>query len=137
MDIRHYILTPAWSFRGWKLLPYAVQSLFFPKTEFFTEEEWKLFSSCDGKTDIDWDALSDRAKIKYEHWEKGGFIRRAADGERLRPEQEYRFFPARFKQSVQWSITGRCNALCKHCFMSAPHAAQIVGQRPSPTWDRT
>ena len=131
MDTRHYILTPVWSFRGWKLLPYAVQSLFFPKTEFFTEEEWKLFSSCDGKTDIDWDALSDRAKRKYEHWEKGGFIRRAADGERLRPEQEYRFYPARFKQSVQWSITGRCNALCKHCFMSAPHATQ-----GEPDWDQ-
>ncbi len=65
MDLtkRRYILNPAYAFRGFKLLPYAVQNLFFPHTEFF-------------------------------------------------------------KESVQWSITGRCNYRCRHCFMSAPHAAQ-------------
>ena len=46
---RRYILTPAWSFRGWKKLPYAVQSLYYPKTEFFGEADWKLFSACDGQ----------------------------------------------------------------------------------------
>ena len=39
---RRYILTPAWSFRRWKKLPYAVQSLYYPKTEFFGEADWKL-----------------------------------------------------------------------------------------------
>ena len=58
MDLtkRRYILNPAYAFRGWKLLPYAVQNLFFPHTEFFNETEWKLFSACDGQTDIDWNA---------------------------------------------------------------------------------
>jgi len=44
--------------------------------------------------------------------------------------QEYRFYPARFKESVQWSITGRSNCKCRHCFMSAPHGAQ-----GKPSWD--
>ena len=131
MEIRQYILTPAWSLRGWKKLPYAVQSLYFPKTEFFGEADWRLFSACDGQTDIDWDALTDAQRGRYDHWEQGGFIRRAQYGERLCPMQEYRFFPARFKQGVQWSITGRCNYRCKHCFMSAPHAAQ-----GEPTWEQ-
>ena len=126
---RRYILTPAYALRGWKLLPYAVQNLFYPRTEFFREDDWKLFSACDGRTDIDWDALNEEQRGKYEHWEKGGFIRRAGDGERLLPEQEYIFYPARFKESVQWSITGRCNYKCRHCFMSAPHAAQ-----GEPSW---
>ena len=128
---RRYILTPAYALRGWKLLPYAVQNLFYPRTEFFREDDWKLFSACDGRTDIDWDALNEEQRGKYEHWEKGGFIRRAGDGERLLPEQEYIFYPARFKESVQWSITGRCNYKCRHCFMSAPHAAQ-----GEPTWEQ-
>ena len=38
--------------------------------------------------------------------------------------QRYRFYDARCKQMVQWSITGKCNYRCRHCFMSAPHAAQ-------------
>ena len=126
-----YILTSGYALRGWKLLPYAVQYLYSPKTEFFREDDWALFSACDGQTDIDWKALTDAQRERYAMWEKGGFIRRAADGERLLPYQEYRFYPARFKESVQWSITGRCNYKCRHCFMSAPHAAQ-----GEPSWEQ-
>lgn len=127
--MRRYILTPGYALRGWKLLPYAIQYLYAPRTEFFGEADWALFSACDGQTDIDWNALTDAQRGRYEHWEKNGFICPARDGERLRPEQEYRFFPARFKQGVQWSVTGRCNYKCRHCFMSAPHAAQ-----GEPSW---
>ena len=130
-DIRRYILTPSYTFRGWKLLPWAVQAYDHPQTEFLRREQWDLFSACDGQTDIDWDALTEEQKKWYSHWEKNGFIRRAEHGERLFPHQEYRFYPARFKESVQWSITGRCNYQCRHCFMSAPHAAQ-----GEPDWER-
>ena len=128
---RHYILTPAYALRGWNMLPYAIQYLYAPKTEFFLEDDWALISACDGRTEIDWDALTDAQRKRYDHWEKSGFIRRTGEGERLLPHQEYRFYPARFKESVQWSITGRCNYKCKHCFMSAPHAAQ-----GEPGWDQ-
>lgn len=129
-SIRHYVLTPSWSLRGWKLLPYAVQSLTLPWTEFVDKDDWALLSTCDGQTDIDWTALTDAQRSKFEQWETNGFIRQthqAHQSERselLRPEQRYRFYPARFKQGVLWSITGTCNCNCKHCFMSAPHAAQ-------------
>ena len=129
--MRRYILTPGYVLRGWKLLPYAIQYLCAPMTEFFREDDWALISACDGRTDIDWNALTDEQRKRYEHWERGGFIRRAGDGERLLPYQEYRFYPARFKESVQWSITGRCNYKCRHCFMSAPHAAQ-----GEPSWEQ-
>ena len=128
---RRYILTLGYALRGWKLLPYAIQYLYAPMTEFFREDDWALISACDGQTDICWNALTDAQRERYAHWEKGGFIRRAGDGERLLPHQEYRFYPARFKESVQWSITGRCNYKCRHCFMSAPHAAQ-----GEPSWEQ-
>ena len=130
-DIRHYLLNSVYALRGWKLLPYAVQTLYRPQTEFFQADDWALFSVCDGQTDIDWDALTEVQREKYIHWERSGFIRPAQPGERLLPVQEYRFYPARFKESVQWSITGRCNYKCRHCFMSAPHSAQ-----GEPSWDQ-
>lgn len=40
-------------------------------------------------------------------------------GTGLRSCQEYHRYNNQFKESVQWSITGRCNYRCKHCFMSA------------------
>lgn len=130
-EIRHYLLTPDYALRGWKLLPYAVQALGHKQTEFFLKDRWELFSACDGKTGIHWNALSDEQRECYDHWEQSGFIRRCSSDERLLPQQQYRFYPARFKEQVQWSITGRCNYKCKHCFMSAPHAAQ-----GEPSWDQ-
>ncbi|WP_289466325.1 radical SAM protein, partial [Klebsiella pneumoniae] len=29
---------------------------------------------------------------------------------------------ARYIRTAHWSITGRCNYRCKHCYMSAPDA---------------
>ena len=58
-NIRRYLLAPGYALRGWKKLPYAMQYRFAPRTEFFNEEDWALFSACDGRTDVDWDALTD------------------------------------------------------------------------------
>ena len=125
-----FILSPAYALRGWKKLPYALQYLFRENTEFFTEDKFRLLEACDGETDIYWDKLSEEQRKIYLNWEKGRFIRQAREGEKLYDFQKYVFYPARFKESVQWSITGKCNFRCKHCFMSAPHAAQ-----GEPTWD--
>ena len=129
-DIRRYLLHPGFALRGWKKLPYALQYLFRDRTEFFYEDEFDLLLKCDGETDIDWDSLSEKEKGFLEHLEKNHFIKQVHHGEKLRDYQKYVFYKARFKESVQWSITGKCNFRCKHCFMSAPHAVQ-----GEPTWD--
>ena len=130
-DVRRYLLDPRFALRGWKLLPFAIQYRHMPKTEFFTEDVFMLMAVCDGLHDIVWDDLSDKERSYYDRWEKAHFIRRAAPGERLLPYQEYRYYDARFKQSVHWSITGKCNYKCRHCFMSAPKGAQ-----GEPTWEQ-
>ena len=129
-DARHYILGPQWCLRGWKLLPYAAQRLDAPVTEFFLKDEFGLLRACDGQTPIRWGELTDEQRDCYGRWEGSGLIRRCVPEARLRPEQDYRFHRARFKELVQWSITGFCNYRCKHCFMSAGE-----GLQGAPSWD--
>ena len=121
---KYFILSPSYSLRGWRLLPYALQNLRTANTEFFLKEEFELLKACDGHTEIHWSDLTDDERKKYGHWRKNGIITACGEGAKLHPEQEYRFYPSRFKERVQWSVTGRCNYRCRHCFMSAPHAAQ-------------
>ncbi len=130
-NLRRYILSPGYALRGWKLLPYAVQHPDPLETLFFREHEWELLKACDGQTDIDWDRLPEADRRRYGSWEKRGLIRFCDGDAALEPAQRYRFYRSRFKESVQWSVTGKCNYNCRHCFMSAPHAAQ-----GEPTWEQ-
>lgn len=123
-EYRKYVLSPHCSLRGWKLLPYALQLLDRPHTEFFRKNEFALLMACDGRTGIRWDLLSEEEQKLMNRLEQNGYIRRCEQDSFLFPEQEYRFYPARFKESVQWSITGKCNFRCRHCFMSAPEGVQ-------------
>ena len=119
-----YILSKPYALRGWKRLPYAVQDLRSSKTFFLREPEFELLAACNGIYPLDSTTLQDWEQVCIGQWLKAGIIHEAEPGEMLASEQEYRFFPARFKQTAHWSITGRCNYRCRHCFMSAPHAAQ-------------
>lgn len=54
---------------------------------------------------------------------KAGIVEECPEGVSLETKQEYFAYPCRFKESVQWSVTGRCNYRCRHCFMSSPGAS--------------
>lgn len=89
-----------------------------------TKDAFGLPSSCNGIYPLDPDTLGEWERRNIELWLESGLIREAGPGEMLAPEQVYRLFPARFKQTVHWSITGRCDYRCKHFLTSAPHAVQ-------------
>ena len=120
----YYIISPNYALRGWAFLPYALQSLQTTKTFFFRKPEFELLKKCDGNTHIRLEELSEEEKDLLARWEKDGLIWPCECGEKLLNDQEYRFFRNAFKEHVQWSITGKCNYRCRHCFMSAPHAAE-------------
>jgi len=75
---------------------------------------------CDGKHDIDLDALSNEERIRMEELINYNIIRECPEGGELAPHQQYRRFSVKYREDVQLSITGLCNFKCKHCFQSAP-----------------
>ena len=89
---------------------------------FFDPKLYELILKCNADHDFDADALSDAECAFLEKLVKEKLIRPAGRWDILLPVQQYKSFPARYRKSVHWSITGACNLKCRHCFMSAPHA---------------
>ena len=116
----YYLLQKGFELCGWKGLPFALRYPDPHLTDFFDKESYRVVYALDGKHDIDEGSLSEKQKELLDRL-IGMKIAVPSDGtECLEPWQEYKCYPAMYKNHVQWSITGRCNYNCRHCFMSAP-----------------
>ena len=110
--------------RGWEKLPYAVVEKGVSRPLFIKGEEMKALQLCNGLIDVSLPLIPQETRDLLKIIEEKGFIKRCERGDAIRPEQEYRIYPARYVRTAHWSITGRCNYRCKHCYMSAPDAKQ-------------
>lgn len=116
-----YILNDRYTLCGYRGLPFALYDTWNGETFFFTRNEYSLLLDCDGSSEISIGDLNEEDQKTFRSLINGGLIRISGE-EHLKPHQEYRFYDVYYKENVQFSITGRCNYKCRHCFMSAPHA---------------
>lgn len=116
-----YILNDQYSLCGYKGLPFALYDIKKGKTHFFSKEEYSLLLDCDGVTEINIKELNEDDQKIMRSFINGNLIK-INDDLKLKDYQEYHSYDNYFKDGIQFSITGRCNYKCKHCFMSAPHA---------------
>ena len=132
----YYRLNDGYALRGWKGLPYAIESCMLQnmnsgirmlhfkvngKPYFLNEEQYDVVRRFDGKTLIDETELTVYQKsLLYKALEKGF----AKVSENTLPEltqfQKYIYYPAMYVKQAVWSITGKCNYRCRHCILSAP-----------------
>jgi len=108
--------------RGWQKLPYAVVEEGVSRPLFINAREMEALKLCNGLIDTSLTLIPQDIRELLPVIEKKGFIFRCERGDGIRPEQEYRIYPARYIRTAHWSITGHCNYRCKHCYMSAPDA---------------
>jgi len=108
--------------RGWQKLPYAVIEKGVSRPMFINAKEMQALQLCNGLIDTSMPLIPEDVRQLLPMAEKNGLITRCERGDAIRPEQEYRLYPARYIRTAHWSITGHCNYRCKHCYMSAPDA---------------
>jgi radical SAM protein with 4Fe4S-binding SPASM domain len=107
---------------GWEGAPYALRHFPSGMTEFLSETQFQALSFCDGSFYCDSVLLSPAHKKIIEFAAKRGIITPCEKGAELDGRQKYRLFPCKFIAVAHWSITGKCNMRCRHCFLSAPQA---------------
>lgn len=117
-----YKLNDNYLLRGWQKLPYALVDKRLRNPRFITAKEMQALQLCNGLIDVDLPLIPQEIRDMLAVIEKNGFIHACERGDAIAPEQEYKCYPARYIRTAHWSITGRCNYRCKHCYMSAPDA---------------
>ena len=108
--------------RGWKLLPFALYDMKTHSTCFLDKETFSIIQLCDGEHFVNINELSLDQQGRLNELIKENIVQECKRSLKLNDNQKYKKFPSRYMSFAQWSITGKCNYKCRHCFMSAPEA---------------
>lgn len=118
----YYLLKAQYSLRGWKRLPWALVDREKCSPVFLSRQDMQALQLCNGQIDLELPLIPQAVQERLPVLEKAGVIARCDTGCSLEPGQAYHCYPVRYIQAAHWSLTGRCNYRCKHCYMAAPDA---------------
>ena len=120
---KYYRLRDSYALRGWKQTPCVLLKRPENRTRPLTPEQFRVLMLCDGATEIPEGMLSAKERETLDFLAEKGVVSPAEMPAPVAPEQQYLRFESRYVQSVSWSVTGRCNYHCRHCYMDAPEGA--------------
>jgi len=117
----YYKLKSNYLLRGWKQLPTGVVNTDLGYTTFLSPEKYLALKFCNGVLDSEMPFITPEMRKSMEELEKDGYVESfKTQQEAVEDIQDYKEYDNKLIRSVHWSITGKCNYDCKHCFMSAP-----------------
>lgn len=87
---------------------------------YLNRKEFQALLLCDGSMDFESENISDEMKHILCQYKGEGIVEQCQYEDRLDADQYYHYYDNRFVRSVVWSVTGRCNYRCRHCYMDAP-----------------
>lgn len=92
----------------------------------FTEvaaREFSLLLLCDGMTDLADIPIGPEDQQILDSFVEEGIVCCSTEPDPIDEVQEYQYYDNRIVRSCFWSITGRCNYRCRHCYLDAPNAS--------------
>ena len=118
----YYRLTDRYKLRGWQRATSILIDRTSNVTEELSAEEFCFLLICDGETAFDESSMTAQESGLIKKYIGEGVIEALTDPKPLGESQIYQLYPNRFVDSVFWSITGKCNYKCRHCYLDAPEA---------------
>lgn len=106
--------------RGFRDLPYVLIDREKGRREVLDQETFRLLELCNGKIDMKMVFLSVHQRELFSELVKNGRVVCTKEPSPALPVQEYRKADNYYLRRIHWSVTGKCNLKCRHCYMSAP-----------------
>ena len=119
-------IDPRYRLAGWLGQPYAIVDSMRAQAHFVPEAIFDTLQMCNGSFRPSDPVFLGRRRAYLQALEREGVLAFSNEPSRLEPGQEYGTYPNHYMRTVLWSITGRCNYRCRHCYMNAPSAPLIV-----------
>lgn len=116
----YYKLNSAYVLRGWNKTAWTLVKRPENKVRYLNRKEFQALLLCDGSMDFESENISDEMKHILCQYKEEGIVEQCQYDDRLDADQYYHYYDNRFVRSVVWSVTGRCNYRCRHCYMDAP-----------------
>jgi len=117
----YYVLNENLRLCGWDFLETGLVDVRTNQVMFMQPNMYKMLSYCNGQVDMDTVSLDDEQNKMLEELVSKEVIKESETKTKpLEKYQEYKRYNNRLIKSAHWSITGKCNYRCRHCYMSAP-----------------
>lgn len=125
---KYYRIKDRYILRGWEKLPYGIVDTETRYTGFVDSRYFRALSLCSGNADVSLPLVSDSDRAIIHELEEKNIVEPCKPGQGLKENQKYKKFPVRYIRNVHWSVTGKCNCKCRHCYIHAPEG--IHGELP-------
>lgn len=116
----YYRLQSKYALRGWKGTAWVLVIRPYNETQILSREMFQALVLCDGVTDLTEAQLGPDLWKALTKCEAEGYIQPCETPQPLEKSQYYQYHENRFMERIFWSVTGRCNFRCRHCYMDAP-----------------
>ena len=121
--MKFYRLKPEYALRGWEGISWVLVKRPQNQTRFLTQAEFQALMLCDGETEFHEEQLDATVLDELRQCEVEGIVQYCEKAYPLEADQHYRYYHNRYVKRAFWSVTGKCNYRCRHCYMDAPDAA--------------
>lgn len=114
-----YKIKDTYQLVGWRNLPTGIHDISTNTVSFLPREEYGTLLHMNGQENIS-SYLNPEQQEKIDHFLENGTVQADSRPFPKSNKSIYRYFDNIRVKSVHWSLTGKCNYKCRHCFVSAP-----------------
>ena len=115
-----YRLKSNYILRGWNGMPWVLVRRPENAIKNLSQEQFQVLLLCDGETELPGGLLNDSLNETLRECESEGWVGPCEISVPMDDDQYYRYYSNRYVKMVFWSVTGRCNYRCRHCYIDGP-----------------